>query len=106
MRRCRVLRRVPVHMSYNVTALDRGGRWATVYLAPDQRARRHRPGRDDQPPGQVEWAPYAAAIRSVERQERLEELLRPAPTCPASSRPARSPLYATRFPRARDPLHR
>jgi hypothetical protein len=26
----RVLRRIPVHMSYNVTALDRSGRWATV----------------------------------------------------------------------------
>ena len=35
----RVLRRVPVHMSYNVTALDRAGRWATVYLAPDRQAR-------------------------------------------------------------------
>ena len=34
----RVLRRVPVHMSYNVTALDRGGRWATVYVAPDRPA--------------------------------------------------------------------
>ena len=35
----RVLGRVPVHMSYNVTVLDRGGRWATVYLAPDRPAR-------------------------------------------------------------------
>jgi predicted choloylglycine hydrolase len=35
----RVLRRVPVHMSYNVTALDAAGQWATVYLAPDRPAR-------------------------------------------------------------------
>lgn len=35
----RVLRRVPVHMSYNVTVLDRGSRWATVYVAPDRPAR-------------------------------------------------------------------
>src|ERR1700759_1169608 len=32
------LRRIPVHMSYNVTALDRDGRRATVYLAPDRPA--------------------------------------------------------------------
>jgi hypothetical protein len=28
------LRRIPVHMSYNVTALDREGQRSTVYLAP------------------------------------------------------------------------
>jgi hypothetical protein len=46
----------------------------------------------------VEWAPYAAAIRSVERQEHLEELLAAGTdvsgviaACLAS------PLYATRF---------
>ena len=30
------LRRIPVHMSYNVTVLDTAGQRATVYLAPDQ----------------------------------------------------------------------
>ena len=31
-----VLRRVPSHMSYNVTVVDRAGKFATVFLAPDR----------------------------------------------------------------------
>jgi len=34
----RALRRIPVHMSYNVTVLDRNGSRSTVYLAPDRPA--------------------------------------------------------------------
>ncbi len=34
----RTLRRLPVHMSYNVTTVDRDGRRATAYLAPDRPA--------------------------------------------------------------------
>jgi hypothetical protein len=48
--------------------------------------------------GSVEWAPYTTAIRSVEREQRLEELLAHGTgasglieACP------RPPLYATRF---------
>jgi predicted choloylglycine hydrolase len=72
-----VLRRIPVHMSYNVTALDRGGRRATVYLAPDRPARVTSRAVTTNHQGTVEWAPYAAAIRSVERAQRLEQLLAP-----------------------------
>jgi hypothetical protein len=46
----------------------------------------------------VEWEPYAAAIRSVERMERLKQLL--ADRADASGVVAaclRPPLYATRF---------
>ena len=94
----RVLRRIPVHMSYNVTALDRSGRWATVYLAPDRPARVTDRAVVTNHQGEVEWLPYAAAIRSVERQERLEELL--AASTDVSGVIAaclRPPLYATRF---------
>ena len=70
-----VLRRVPVHMSYNVTALDRSGRWATVYVAPDRPPRVTDRAVTTNHQGSVEWAPYATAIRSVERERRLEELL-------------------------------
>jgi predicted choloylglycine hydrolase len=92
------LRRIPVHMSYNVTVLDRGGRRATVYLAPDRPARVTGQAVATNYQGTVEWAPYAAAIRTVERQERLEELLG-AGTDAASVVAAclRPPLYATRF---------
>ena len=62
-------------MSYNVTALDRSGRWATVYLAPDRPAQVTGLAVATNHQSKVEWAPYTAAIRSVERQEHLEELL-------------------------------
>src|ERR1700722_19978950 len=94
----RVLSRIPVHMSYNVTAFDRSGRWATVYLAPDRLVRVTDRAAVTNHQGTVEWPPYAAAIRSVERQERLEELLAAgtdvAGVIAACLRP---PLHATRF---------
>ena len=46
-----VLRRIPVHMSYNVTALDRAGQRATAYLAPDRPGSCHQPGCRHQLPG-------------------------------------------------------
>jgi predicted choloylglycine hydrolase len=94
----RVLCRVPVHMSYNVTALDRDGRRATVYVAPDRPARVTDVAVATNHQGEVEWAPYVAAIRSVERQDYLEGLLaagtRASDVVAACLRP---PLYATRF---------
>jgi predicted choloylglycine hydrolase len=94
----RVLCRVPVHMSYNVTVLDRGGRWATVYVAPDRPARVTSRAVTTNHQGSVEWAPYAAAIRSVERAGRLEELLAAGTDVPGIVEAClRPPLYATRF---------
>jgi predicted choloylglycine hydrolase len=93
-----VLRRMPVHMSYNVTALDRGGRWATVYLAPDRPARVTSRAVTTNHQGTVEWAPYAAAIRSVERAECLEDLLaQDADAATITAACLRSPLYASHF---------
>jgi predicted choloylglycine hydrolase len=94
----RALRRIPVHMSYNVTVLDRAGRRATVYLAPDRPAHATSRAVATNFQGKVEWAPYAAAIRTVERQERLEELLRAgADAASVVAALLRPPLYATRF---------
>jgi predicted choloylglycine hydrolase len=93
-----VLRRVPVHMSYNVTVLDRSGRWATVYIAPDRSARVTDRAVATNHQGSVEWAPYATAIRSVERERRLEELLaHGADVAGLIEACLRPPLYATRF---------
>ena len=48
--------------------------------------------------GTVEWAPYAAAIRSVERAEHLEELLaQDADAATITAACLRSPLYASHF---------
>ena len=93
-----VLRRVPVHMSYNVTAVDRGGRRATVYVAPDRPARITDRAATTNHQGTVEWAPYAAAIGSVERLERLEALLAEGTDVAGIVAAClRSPLYASRF---------
>ena len=93
-----VLRRIPVHMSYNVTALDRTGQRATAYLAPDRPVRVTSLAVATNYQGEVEWAPYAAAIRTVERQEHLEELLAAGTDVPGIVAAClRSPLYATRF---------
>jgi predicted choloylglycine hydrolase len=93
-----VLRRIPVHMSYNVTALDRVGLRATAYLAPDRPAQVTSLAVATNYQGQVEWPPYAAAIRTVERQQHLEELLATGADVPGIVAAClRSPLYATRF---------
>jgi len=93
-----VLRRIPVHMSYNVTALDRSGRQATAYLAPDRPAHVTSLAVATNHQEQVEWAPYVAAIRSVERRQHLEELLAAGAGAPqVVAACLRPPLYATRF---------
>jgi len=93
-----VLRRVPVHMSYNLTALDRTGQWATVYLAPDRPSRVTGRAVTTNHQVSVEWAPYATAIGSVDRERRLAELLARGTGVPGIVEAClRPPLYATRF---------
>jgi predicted choloylglycine hydrolase len=85
-------------MSYNVTVLDRAGRRATVHLAPDRPARVTGRAVATNHQGEVEWAPYATAIRSVERQEHLERLLAGrADVSGVVAACLRPPLYARRF---------
>jgi predicted choloylglycine hydrolase len=94
----RTLRRLPVHMSYNVTAVDRDGRRATAYLAPDRPAHITGQAVATNHQGQVEWAPYAAAIQTVERQQHLQALLDAGSgTADVVAACLRPPLYATRF---------
>jgi len=85
-------------MSYNVTVLDRTGQYATVYVAPDRPARVTDAAVATNHQGEVEWEPYVEAIRSVERQQRLTELLADGTGADGIvSALLHSPLYATRF---------
>lgn len=69
------LSRVPVYMSYTFAVVDRAGRAATVFCAPD------RPARVDDTPvstnhqREVEWPRYAQATETVARAEHLRSQL-------------------------------
>jgi predicted choloylglycine hydrolase len=66
-----VLRRVPSHMAYNVTLLDKRGDAATVQVAPDQSAVVLRTPIATNHQGKVEWAEHARFTATVEREDLL-----------------------------------
>lgn len=67
--------RIPVHMAYNITIIDKTGRYSTLYLSPDRApvithswvATNHQEF--------VEWTEYAALTGTLERKQFLDELL-------------------------------
>lgn len=70
-----VLKRIPVHMAYNVTLVDRRGSFATVYLAPDRPALVRRTPIATNHQRRVEWPEYDALTASRERELRLGKCL-------------------------------
>ena len=69
-----VLRRVPVHMTYNVTLLDARPEWATVFVSPDRPPEVLRRKSVTNFQHRVEWPKHARATHSVERLKHLEAL--------------------------------
>ncbi|WP_300337221.1 C45 family peptidase [Accumulibacter sp.] len=69
------LARVPVHMSYNVTVIDRRGEFATVYLAPGKTGDIRRLAAVTNHQQKVEWHQHARATSTVERLRRLRLML-------------------------------
>lgn len=70
-----ILKRVPVHMTYNVTLLDRNGDWRTVFVSPDRETevvKRHAVTNYQH---QIEWPQHATATLSYERLNFLEQVL-------------------------------
>jgi predicted choloylglycine hydrolase len=96
----RVLARVPIHMAYNVTALDRSDSRFTVRLAPDREAviTSSAVATNHQEP--VEWD-YARATASIERERHLFQLRANGHQSLAEFIGAflKSPLYSTAFDR-------
>lgn len=68
---CAALSRVPVHMSYNVTLVDRSGSAATVFLNPDRTAEVIDRAWCTNQQHRVEWDEYSAFTHTPARQEAL-----------------------------------
>ena len=92
-----VLRRIPSHMSYNLTLVDREGDHATVFLAPDRPVEVTRRLFATNQQAEVEWEEQARFSRTRERSRALERLLaRPGLTADRLTRAfLRPPLFAT-----------
>jgi predicted choloylglycine hydrolase len=69
------LARIPVHAAQNVTVLDASGAFLTAYLGPGREPRLEAIAATTNHQGTVDWPEYAAAIRSVERETCVVELL-------------------------------
>lgn len=67
----RQLERIPTHMAYNVTVLDRSADFRTAFLAPDRPplVTRHRLATNHQ--GAVDWPAYASATGTLDRERML-----------------------------------
>lgn len=69
----RVLKRIPSHMSYNVSVLDRKGTYFVAYLSPDRRATVLPLKAATNHQHEVEWTRHDALTHSAERGALLEE---------------------------------
>lgn len=95
----RALQRIPCHMAYNVTALDRSRTFRTVFLRPNRRALVTDAAAATNHQQQVEWHDHARATSSVEREafllHRMERRLEPPGRFIAAFQ--RPPLYSLGF---------
>ena len=66
-----VMRRVPTHMAYNVTALDRSGAFMTAMVAPDKEPRIKQIPIAANHQGRIDWHDYARATATLERERFL-----------------------------------
>lgn len=94
-----VLGRVPSHMAYNITLLDRHGECATVQVAPNRPARILKLPVATNHQGAVEWAEHARFTATLEREKVLSARIADGP---ATERDLirtflRPPLYNTDY---------
>ena len=94
-----VLRRVPSHMAYNVTLLDRHGASVTVQVAPDRPAVVVETPIATNHQGTVEWTEHARFTGTREREQVLRQHLADKQTSAHSLIEAfsRRPLYNTDY---------
>jgi predicted choloylglycine hydrolase len=98
----KVLRHIPVHMSYNVTLIEASGAYATLFLNPDRPPEVIPESTCTNHQRQVEWTEYADLSATLARKEFLD-------ICAAQPdenvqtllrRFLNAPLYSTRFDKA------
>ena len=94
-----VLKRVPVHMAYNVTVLDAAGDFVTAMVAPGEKTRLRPLTIATNHQGQIDWHNYARATATVERERFLQFRLQdPEMTSERLIESFhRSPLYTTAY---------
>lgn len=68
---CAALKRLPSHMAYNVTLVDRAGRFATAYLAPDRETVIRKVPVAANHQGRIDWHDFAHATATLERERFL-----------------------------------
>ena len=69
------LARLPYHLAHNLTIVDRAGDVVTAYLSPDREPIFSRSPAATNHQGFVEWPEQARATRTLEREQRILELL-------------------------------
>lgn len=94
-----VLRRVPTHMAYNVTVLDREGNFRTAFLSPDRDPVVRQLPAVTNHQGRIEWQQHARATASLERERFLFFRLADSEETEAGLVAAflRSPLFSTGY---------
>ncbi len=70
-----ILARLPYHLAHNLTIVDRSGELVTAYLSPDREPIFSRSPAATNHQGFVEWPEQARATRTLEREQRILELL-------------------------------
>ncbi len=70
-----VLKRVPTHMSYNVTVVDKAQRFATVYITPDKPAVVRQVPVATNHQGKIEWPRHAWATATLERESAVQAIM-------------------------------
>lgn len=69
------LKRIPVHMAYNVMLMDRNGDYATLFLGPDRKAGLITRKACTNHQEDIEWPEYARQTLTIEREKAAEEYL-------------------------------
>jgi predicted choloylglycine hydrolase len=70
-----VLKRIPTHMSYNITLVDKKQRFSTVFIAPDKSPVVRQVPVATNHQGKIEWARHAWATATLERESAVQAIL-------------------------------